>query len=428
MATTPHLGLTLIEQSQAQKEVTMNMALMRIDALLNSGAMDKDLSTPPASPVDGDVYLVADGATGDWEGHEDEVAYFEQVWRFITPNSGLMLWVADEGAFYLFDGTEWVPTSGGASLSGLSDVALDSPAHGEVLRFDTVSGGWVNDVVEGGGGGGEANTASNVNGDAGGVFKDKSGAELRFNNLVAGDNITLSGGGASGGDVTITGGAGATSPALADVSDVTVTAVTSGELLGYSGSQWVNRTLVEAGIAASDHSHVLADISDVGGLAAKSTIDNDDWSGAALAVANGGTGLTSVAADGLLAGNGAGALHVRGVKVDDDDCIYGFAGKVQVQTGASYTLVAGDTGKIIECSHGSAITLTLPNDLPQGFTCTVMQKGAGAVSFSPASGAARHHRQSHTKTAGQYAACTLYVTENSDGTSAAYVLAGDTQE
>jgi hypothetical protein len=68
MATTPHMGLTLVEQSQAQKEVTVNMALMRVDALLNMAAISKSLSTPPASAQEGDVYVVADAATDDWEG------------------------------------------------------------------------------------------------------------------------------------------------------------------------------------------------------------------------------------------------------------------------------------------------------------------------------------------------------------------------
>lgn len=426
MATTPHLGLTLVEQSQAQKEITVNMALMRIDALLNSGVLDKDLATPPAAPEEeGDVYIVADAATDAWEGRENQVAYFEQVWRFIAPNKGLMLWVADEGAFYLFDGSAWGATSGGASLSGLSDVVFDSPAHGEVLTFDSVTGGWVNDTIAGGGSG-EANTASNVNGSGGGVFKDKSGAELRFNNIVAGSNVTISGGGASGGDVTITGVAAATSPALDDVTDVVLSSVVSGEVLAYDGSEWINRTLVEAGIAAASHTHVLADVTDAGTLAGKSSVDNGDWSGADLAVANGGTGLSSVAADCLLAGNGAAALSETGVKVDSDDCLSGFKGKINAQTSTTYTLASGDTGKIVECTNASAITLTLPNSLPQGFTCTVVQSGAGDVTFDTASGATLNNRQSHTKTAGQYAMTTVYVSTNSGGTSAVYVLAGDT--
>jgi hypothetical protein len=108
MATTPHLQLTLVEQAQAQKEVTVNQALHRIDALLNAGVLDKDLSTPPSMPAEGDVYIVAASPTGDWATHALEIAYFNQVWRFIAPREGLSLWVCDEDAQYVFDGSAWV--------------------------------------------------------------------------------------------------------------------------------------------------------------------------------------------------------------------------------------------------------------------------------------------------------------------------------
>lgn len=217
MATTPHLGLTLVEQAQAQKEVTVNMALMRVDALLNTGAIDKDLATPPASPVEGDVYIVASGALGVWAGHEGKVAYFEQVWRFITPNEGLMLWVRDEEQFYLFSNSAW--------------------------------------------------------------------------------NV--------------------------------------------------------------------------------------------------------------------GANSIQSM--------------VNAQTGTAYTLTVGDMGKIVECNNAAAVTLTLPDSLPKGFACDVAQRGGGLVTFSAAAGAVRHNRHGHSRTAGQYALCRLYVSGNVGGNSAVYVLTGDTQ-
>lgn len=108
MATTPHLQLTLIEQSQAQKEVTANEAFFRIDALLNNGVIDKDLTAPPGSPAEGDVYIVAAGATGAWSGHASDIAYFDQVWRFIEPLEGITLWIKDESAVYRYNGTAWV--------------------------------------------------------------------------------------------------------------------------------------------------------------------------------------------------------------------------------------------------------------------------------------------------------------------------------
>jgi hypothetical protein len=107
MATTSHLGLTLVEQAQAQKEVTVNQAFTRLDALLNTGAIDKDLATPPGSPATGDVYIVAGSPTGAWSGHATHIAYFDQIWRFVTPREGMLLWVNDENLLYIFDGTVW---------------------------------------------------------------------------------------------------------------------------------------------------------------------------------------------------------------------------------------------------------------------------------------------------------------------------------
>lgn len=42
---------------------------------------------------------------------------------------------------------------------------------------------------------------------------------------------------------------------LNHVGDVTVVSVASGEVLMWNGSAWINRTLAEAGIAASGHNH-----------------------------------------------------------------------------------------------------------------------------------------------------------------------------
>lgn len=65
MAVTPHLALALVESAQAQKEVTVNMALTRLEAVLNTGAVTRALATPPGSPAAGDVYIVAGSPTGD---------------------------------------------------------------------------------------------------------------------------------------------------------------------------------------------------------------------------------------------------------------------------------------------------------------------------------------------------------------------------
>lgn len=135
MAASAHLALTLVEQSQSQKEVTVNEALKRIDALLNCGVIDKDLSTPPGSPATGDMYIIGVSPAGAWAGHAGEVTYFDQTWRFITPRAGLTLWVIDEDALYRYTGSVWSPAIGN-TLGGLSDVDIASPAQYDILQHN----------------------------------------------------------------------------------------------------------------------------------------------------------------------------------------------------------------------------------------------------------------------------------------------------
>jgi hypothetical protein len=98
---------TLVETAQAQKEVTVNEALVRLDALLNTGVIDRDQNTLPGSPAAGDVYIVGPSPTGAWAGKAGQVAYFDQLWRFIAPRPGLTLWLNDEQALVRFNGTLW---------------------------------------------------------------------------------------------------------------------------------------------------------------------------------------------------------------------------------------------------------------------------------------------------------------------------------
>lgn len=129
MTTTNNLLITLVEQAQAQKEVTINTAISRMDAILNTGAIDKDLATPPGSPVAGDVYIVAASPTGAWSGKAGQVAYYDQTWQFIVPKEGMSLWVKDEDTVYSYDGSAWVASSG-AKISlktGSTPTSASSP-------------------------------------------------------------------------------------------------------------------------------------------------------------------------------------------------------------------------------------------------------------------------------------------------------------
>jgi hypothetical protein len=102
------------------------------------------------------------------------------------------------------------------------------------------------------------------------------------------------------------------------------------------------------------------------------------------------------------------------------NAISNFDASINDQTGTTYTLVAGDNGKVVVLNNASAVTVTVPSGLGAGFNCSFVQKGAGQVSFASSS-TTINNRQSHTKIAGQYGAASVvaYAADT-------FVLAGDT--
>jgi hypothetical protein len=129
MPDTPNLALPLIEAAQAQKHVTHNEALLRLDAQVQLAVINRSLATPPATPADGDRYLVAASPTGAWSGHAGEVAYREaSVWRFATPQAGWRLWVEAEAAFLVFNGTQWIDLQDIDVLQNMSMLGVNTTA------------------------------------------------------------------------------------------------------------------------------------------------------------------------------------------------------------------------------------------------------------------------------------------------------------
>ncbi len=109
MTTSPNLGLSYLAASQAQKEVTHNEALSELDALVQLSVISRALSAPPASPADGDVYIVAASPTGAWAGHAGELALYYSGWLFKAPKAGWLAFSRAEGRLLVYAGTAWTP-------------------------------------------------------------------------------------------------------------------------------------------------------------------------------------------------------------------------------------------------------------------------------------------------------------------------------
>lgn len=108
--TTPILELDEWEEAQASPHVTINEALRWLECFAALIVLDKDLTEPPASPSDGDRYIVAADATSDWADQDNKIAmYIGNAWAFKEAPDGTRAHVLDEGDDYRYSATSSPP-------------------------------------------------------------------------------------------------------------------------------------------------------------------------------------------------------------------------------------------------------------------------------------------------------------------------------
>lgn len=108
METSAHLKLPYLMPSQAQKHVTHNEALAVLDEIVHLCVIDRDLTSPPAEPAEGDRHIVAPGGSGAWAGQDGRIAARRDGhWMIHTPQIGWLAWVADEARLLAWTGAGW---------------------------------------------------------------------------------------------------------------------------------------------------------------------------------------------------------------------------------------------------------------------------------------------------------------------------------
>jgi len=135
-----------------------------------------------------------------------------------------------------------------------------------------------------------------------------------------------------------------------------------------------------------------------------------------------GSGITGVTAewDGTHVGDAqiTGTLDVSGSLIAD----VALSGAVGSEiTSTSYSLSADDRGKTLLFSSSATQGITCSSGLNVGYNSTFIQLGSGQLELSASGGVSLWNRQSHTKSAGLYAAVSVVIVS-----ADTYILAGDT--
>lgn len=136
--TTPRLALPLLAAAQAQKHVTHNEALVRLDQIVHLSVKSRLAPMPPGDPAENEKHIVADAAGGAFAGQSGKIACFTNGdWDFISPTDGWLAWVEDDAALVAYHSGAWVSAGTAAVLSMLginasadmtNRLAVSSPA------------------------------------------------------------------------------------------------------------------------------------------------------------------------------------------------------------------------------------------------------------------------------------------------------------
>ncbi len=113
----PRYGLPFLFPGQAQKEFFVNDALARVDAIMHP-VVESQESTRPVSPNDGQCWIVATNANGDWSDKAGKLAVNSASrWTYISPTEGMIVFDRSMKQYLVYD-------------SGWSAVSMPSEPNG----------------------------------------------------------------------------------------------------------------------------------------------------------------------------------------------------------------------------------------------------------------------------------------------------------
>jgi hypothetical protein len=143
-AATPRLSLPYVAAGQAQKHVTVNEGLARLDGLVQPCVVSRATTVQPASPADGAMWIRPATATGaDWAAAPSHsLMRFEAgAWEAISPAAGFTAWIADEGQMAVFTGSAWVALSSTFSSLTAARSPFGADVRVEIVEVETTLSG-----------------------------------------------------------------------------------------------------------------------------------------------------------------------------------------------------------------------------------------------------------------------------------------------
>ena len=106
------LALPYLAAGQMQKHVTLNEALTRLDAMVQTAVVSRTTTAQPTAPADGGLWILPSGATGmDWSTRPVGALVRAEGggWTVVQTSDGLMALVEDADEVVVRHGGDWTP-------------------------------------------------------------------------------------------------------------------------------------------------------------------------------------------------------------------------------------------------------------------------------------------------------------------------------
>lgn len=119
--------LPLLAVAQAQKEITHNEALVRIDALLHPVVQAEFPVPPTLTDTDiGKCWIVAASSIGEWATKTGQIAiWIGGGWRFCIPVEGMQVRLQSRGNDRIWSNGVWI-----------APPTISNPAAGSVIDIE----------------------------------------------------------------------------------------------------------------------------------------------------------------------------------------------------------------------------------------------------------------------------------------------------
>lgn len=135
-----NFGFPILTESDKGGQIKFNELSLAISENVFAATVDRVTNIPPDPGVEGTAYLVQVSGQEEWFGHDNEVAYFYNGWRFLIPKEGWVVWDLATDTLFTFEENGWfggntiADIAGGASLSTIkakaNEVFAQCRGHG----------------------------------------------------------------------------------------------------------------------------------------------------------------------------------------------------------------------------------------------------------------------------------------------------------